>query len=316
MHFGVGLPHFRRLASTEAIVTVAQQAEALGFDSVWVSDHIVVPRSAIPRFGEVFFEPFTTLAYVAGKTQRIRLGTSVIILPYRHPLFMGKALATLDVLSGGRLIVGAAVGWLAEEFEALGIPFTERGARSDEALKVMRALWTETEPRFEGRFFRFSGIKAEPKPLQKPHPPIWIGGNSPGAFRRAAEFADAWHPSHRSVEEIAAGARQFKALAKARGRDPNSLEIVARAPLRVITNGDAPEPRPLLVGAPEQIVKDIGMYKEAGVTGFMFDTYYGNPAVNDQDLGGVLATLETFATQVRPRLKRGDGRSHRQEKDD
>ena len=303
MHFGVGLPHFRRLASTEAIVTVAQQAEALGFDSVWVSDHIVVPRSAIPRFGEVFFEPFTTLAYVAGKTRRIRLGTSVIILPYRHPLFMGKALATLDVLSGGRLIVGAAVGWLAEEFEALGIPFTERGARSDEALKVMRALWTEAEPRFEGRFFRFSGIKAEPKPLQKPHPPIWIGGNSPAAFRRAAEFAGAWHPSHRPVEEIAAGARQFKALAKARGRDPKSLEIVARAPLRVITNGDAPEPRPLLVGTPEQIVNDIGKYKEAGVTGFMFDTYYGNPAVNNQDLKGVLATLEAFSQSVRPRVQ-------------
>jgi len=303
MHFGVGLPHFRRLASTEAIVTVAQQAEALGFDSVWVSDHIVVPRSAIPRFGEVFFEPFTTLAYVAGKTRRIRLGTSVIILPYRHPLFMGKALATLDVLSGGRLIVGAAVGWLAEEFEALGIPFTERGARSDEALKVMRALWTEAEPKFEGKFFRFAGIRAEPKPLQKPHPPIWIGGNSPAAFRRAAEFADAWHPSHRPVEEIAAGARQFKALAKARGRDPKSLEIVARAPLRVITNGDVPEPRPLLVGTPEQIVNDIGKYKEAGVTGFMFDTYYGNPTVNDQDLKGVLSTLEAFANEVRPRLE-------------
>ena len=303
MHFGVGLPHFRQLASTEAIVTVAQQAEALGFDSVWVSDHIVVPRSAIPRFGEVFFEPFTTLAYVAGKTRRIRLGTSVIILPYRHPLFMGKALATLDVLSGGRLIVGAAVGWLAEEFEALGIPFTERGARSDEALKVMRALWTEAEPKFEGKFFRFAGIRAEPKPLQKPHPPIWIGGNSPAAFRRAAEFADAWHPSHRPVEEIAAGARQFKALAKARGRDPKSLEIVARAPLRVITNGDVPEPRPLLVGTPEQIVQDISKYNEAGVTGFMFDTYYGNPAVNDQDLKGVLSTLEAFANEVRPRLE-------------
>ena len=159
MHFGIGLPHFRQLASTEAIATVAQQAEALGFDSIWVSDHIVVPHSAIPRFGEVFFEPFTTLAYVAGKTQRIRLGTSVIILPYRNPLFMAKALATLDVLSGGRLIVGAAVGWPAEEFEALGIPFRERGARSDEALQVMRALWTEAEPKFDGRFFRFAGIK-------------------------------------------------------------------------------------------------------------------------------------------------------------
>ena len=127
MHFGVGLPHFRQVASTEAIAAVAERAEALGFDSVWVSDHIVIPHSAIPRFGAVFFEPFTTLAYVAGKTRRVRLGTSVIILPYRNPLFMAKALATIDVLSGGRLIVGAAVGWLAEEFEALGIPFTERG---------------------------------------------------------------------------------------------------------------------------------------------------------------------------------------------
>jgi len=315
MHFGVGLPHFRQLASADAIVTVAQQAEALGFDSVWVSDHIVVPHSAIPRFGDVFFEPFTTLAYVAGKTQRIRLGTSAIILPYRHPLFMAKALATLDVLSGGRLIVGAAVGWLAEEFDALGIPFSERGARSDEALQVMRALWTEAEPKFDGRFFRFAGIKAEPKPLQKPHPPIWIGGASPAALRRAAEFADGWHPSHRPVEEIAAGAKTLRELTKALGRDPEGLEIVARAPLRVITNGNVPDPRPLLVGTPEQIVEDIGAYRAAHVTGFMFDTYYGNPAVNDQDLRGVLATLAAFATQVRPRLKQGEARCHCQKDD-
>ena len=302
MHFGIGLPHFRQVASTEAIGTVAQAAEALGFDSVWVSDHIVVPHSAIPRFGEVFFEPFTTLAYVAGQTRRIRLGTSVIILPYRNPLFMAKALATIDVLSGGRLIVGAAVGWLAEEFEALGIPFKERGARSNEAIKVMKLLWTEADPRFEGRFFKFAGIKAEPKPLQKPHPPIWIGGSSTAALKRAAEFAEAWHPSHRPIEDIAASAMQFKALAKAQGRDPNSLQIIARAPLRVVAGRKTQESRPLLVGTPDQIVQDISKYREAGATGFMFDTFYGNPAVSDQDLPGVLATLEAFAKKVRPRL--------------
>ncbi len=302
MHFGVGLPHFRQMASAEAIVTVAQRAEALGFDSVWVTDHIVIPHSAIPRFGETFFELFATLAYVAGKTRRVRLGTSVIILPYRNPLFMAKALATIDVLSGGRLIVGAAVGWLAEEFEALGIPFKERGARSNEALKIMKLLWTETEPKFEGRFFKFAGITAEPKPLQKPHPPIWIGGSSTAALKRAAEFAEAWHPTHRPIEEIAAGAMQFKALAKAQGRDPNTLQVIVRAPLRVVAGGTAQESRPLLVGTPEQIVEDIGTYREAGVTGFMFDTFYGNPAVNDQDLPGVLATLEAFAQKVRPRL--------------
>ena len=164
----------------------------------------------------------------------------------------------------------------------------------------MRLLWTEAEPAFEGRFFRFAGIRAEPKPLQKPHPPIWIGGSSPAALRRAAEFGDAWHPSHRPIEEVAVAAKQFTALAMARGRDPNTLQIIARAPLRVVTHGKAPEPRPLLVGTPEEIVEDIGKYKEAGVTGFMFDTSYGNPAVNDQDLSGVLATLEAFAQKVRP----------------
>jgi len=302
MHLGVGLPHFGQVASAEAIVTVAQRAEALGFDSVWVTDHIVIPHSAIPRFGETFFELFATLAYVAGKTRRVRLGTSVIILPYRNPLFMAKALATIDVLSGGRLIVGAAVGWLAEEVEALGIPFKERGARSNEALKIMKLLWTEAEPQFEGRFFKFADIKAEPKPLQKPHPPIWIGGSSTAALKRAAEFAEAWHPTHRPIEEIAAGATQFKALAKARGRDPNTLQVIVRAPLRVVGNGKAQEPRPLLVGTPEQIVEGIAKYREAGVTGFMFDTFYGNPAVNDQDLPGVLATLEAFAQKVQPRL--------------
>jgi len=305
VHFGVGLPHFRHLASTEAIVTVAQQAEALAFDSVWVSDHIVVPRNAILRFGDIFFEPLATLAYVAGKTHRIRLGTSVIILPYRNPLFMAKALATIDVLSGGRLIVGAAAGWLAEEFDALGVPFGERGARSDEALRVMRVLWTEAEPTFDGRFFRFSEVRAEPKPLQKPHPPIWIGRASPAALRRVVEFGSAWHPSHQPVGAMADGARRLKELAAARGRDAESLEVVARVPLRVYTDGRPPEPRPLLVGTPDQIVEDIRVYRAAGVTGFMFDTYYGNPAVSAQGLNDVLATLEAFARQVRPRLLDG-----------
>ncbi len=143
MKFGVQLPHFGPLASGRGAVTVARRAEALGLDSVWVGDHIVYPRGLAGRFGHEFYEAVTTLAYVGASTERIRLGTAVLVLPYRNPLILAKELATLDVLSGGRLAVGVGVGWLPEEYAALGAPFGERGAATDEWLRVIRALWTE-----------------------------------------------------------------------------------------------------------------------------------------------------------------------------
>src|SRR5919199_3201946 len=185
MRFGLSLPHFQRVASPEAIQRVAQRAEQLGYDGIWVSDHIVIPVSAAERFGSMFYEPLTALGFVAACTSRVRLGTTVIILPYRNPLVTAKVLSTLDVLSGGRITAGMAVGWTEDEFKALGVPFQERGALSDEYIAAFKALWTQDKPAFQGRHVRFDNIAFEPKPVQKPHIPIWVGGNSKRAIRRA-----------------------------------------------------------------------------------------------------------------------------------
>ena len=148
MRFGLSLPHFRQVASPEVIRRVAQRAEHLGYDGIWVSDHIVIPDSAVDRFGSMFYEPLTVLGFAAACTSRVRLGTTVLILPYRNPVVTAKVLATLDVLSGGRVTAGMAVGWTEDEFKALGVPFQERGALSDEYIAAFKALWTQDKPAF------------------------------------------------------------------------------------------------------------------------------------------------------------------------
>ena len=150
MRFGLSLPHFRQVASPEVIRQVAQRAEHLGYDGIWVSDHIVIPDSAVDRFGSMFYEPLTVLGFAAACTSRVRLGTTVLILPYRNPVVTAKVLATLDVLSGGRVTAGMAVGWTEDEFKALGVPFRERGALSDEYIAAFKALWTQDKPDFSG----------------------------------------------------------------------------------------------------------------------------------------------------------------------
>ena len=182
MQFGLSLPHFWQVASPEAIRRVAQRAEHLGYDGIWVSDHIVIPESAVDRFGSVFFEPLTVLSFAAACTSTIRLGTTVLIVPYRNPLVTAKILSTLDVLSGGRVIAGLGVGWTEDEFKALGVPFHERGALSDEYIAVFKTLWTQDRPVFHGQYVHFENIAFEPKPVQQPHIPIYGGGASDAAI--------------------------------------------------------------------------------------------------------------------------------------
>jgi probable F420-dependent oxidoreductase len=205
MQFGLSLPHFWQVASPVAIRRVAQRAEQLGYEGIWVSDHIVIPDSAVDRFGSVFYEPLTVLGFAAACTSRIRLGTTVIIVPYRNPLVTAKVLSTLDVLSGGRVTAGLGVGWTEDEFKALGVPFKERGALSDEYIAVFKALWTQDKPTFRGQYMHFDNIAFEPKPVQKPHIPMWIGGNSKRAIRRAVALGDGWHPTRPLVGDVKAG---------------------------------------------------------------------------------------------------------------
>jgi probable F420-dependent oxidoreductase len=192
--FGI---NFGPCADPGVATRVARAAEAAGFESLWTGEHVVLPDPQVrpsPAAPDMpFLDPAVALAYVAAATRDVRLGTGIIILPQRNPLVLAKELASVDVLSGGRLIFGLGIGYLKPEFDALGIPFEQKGARTLDYLQAMLAMWTQEKPAYTGRFVRFAGIQAMPRPVQKPHPPIVIGGHTPAAFRRAVEHGNGWY---------------------------------------------------------------------------------------------------------------------------
>jgi len=312
MQFGVPLPTFRKVASPDAIRRVAQRAEQLGFDGIWVSDHIVIPDAESDPFargfgdatgiGGLIYEPLTVLAFAAACTSRIRLGTTVIVVPYRNPLVTAKMLSTLDVLSCGRVTAGMAVGWMEKEFNALGVPFQDRGALTDEYITAIKVLWTQQKPAFHGNHVRFENISFEPKPLQKPNIPIWIGGNSKNAIRRAVALADGWNPTRARVEDIETGVAYLKDLCGEHGRDPRSLTIAARLPLKFF-NDEVPAPRRPLLGGTQKIIDEISQYRDAGVDYIILDTFYSAAELAGETEDSILATMESFAADVMPKLR-------------
>jgi probable F420-dependent oxidoreductase len=194
VHLGVILPNFGTGSSPDGIRRVAEAAEELGFDSVWATEHVIVGPEAVDPYGRVY-APLVTLGCIAGWTERIGLGTSIVLVPLHHPMHLAKEAATLQELSGGRVTLGVGVGWHRDEFEFMGVPFEGRGRRADEAISLMRALWSG-ERDFDGRLWSFHGATFEPLP--EPQPEIWVGGSSDRAIRRALEAGDAWHPSRGS----------------------------------------------------------------------------------------------------------------------
>ncbi len=302
MKFGVMLPHFRHVASAEAIRKVTIGAEELGYDSLWVTDHIIIPNPNVERFGEIFYEPLTVLAYVAGITEKIKLGTSAMILSHRNPIVVAKIISTLDALSGGRLIITVAAGWLEKEFDVLGVPFSERGERSDEYIKIFKELWTKEEPNFKGKYFQFSKIRFEPKPIQKPHPPIWVGGNSRRGIKRAVELGNGWHPTRPTLDELIEGVRYLRELALKKGREPNGIEISVRQPLRILRGDEADVRKRPFIGTLEEIIQGIKGFIDAGVTHFMLDLFYSVPELHGENLDRMLVTMERFTNEIKPRL--------------
>jgi probable F420-dependent oxidoreductase len=207
MKYGFTVPSRGPLATPESLVAIARRGEELGYDSISLGDHILVPRAIGSEYpytetGEYpgsstgsSLEQLSVLSYLAGQTNSIRLSASVMVVPHRNPLVAAKSLATIDVLSSGRLVVGVGTGWMKEEFQALGVPpFEDRGLVTDEYIQVMKELWTNETPSFEGKYCNFKDISFLPKPIQKPHPPLWVGGESRRAMRRAAKFCDGWCP--------------------------------------------------------------------------------------------------------------------------
>jgi probable F420-dependent oxidoreductase len=207
---------------------VALAAEEVGFESIWTGEHVVMPirDNPVPIPSETpFLDSLVSLARVAALTERVRLGTGILVLPHHNPVLLAKALASLDVVSGGRLIAGFAGGYVEAEFRALGIDFHRRGAMTDDSLAAMLALWTEAAPRHEGRFARFDGIRFEPKPAQRPRPPIVVGGQAPAALARAARVADGWYGFGLTVDQCAPIVGELRQLRAATPRAADPLEI-------------------------------------------------------------------------------------------
>jgi probable F420-dependent oxidoreductase len=313
MRYGFYLPTRGQTATPEALEAMVRRAEALGFSSVVIADHIVLPveiKSAYPYTVDGVFpgqgdalEQLALMAFIAGKTSTLRLVTSVMIVPHRNPVVTAKMLATIDVLSGGRVTVGAGVGWLREEFEALGAPdFDRRGAASDEYLRIFKLLWTRSPASFEGQFCSFKAIRFMPQPVQKPHPPIWIGGHSRAALRRTARLGDGWHPvganpaASLTPVEMRALLDELYRLTEAEGRDPKSLTISYKAPLydvgRAFTGAASGARRPFS-GTTEQVAEDIRTYAGLGVSELIFD-------FRSDTLAESLERMERFATVIRP----------------
>jgi probable F420-dependent oxidoreductase len=285
-------------ATPEAIIATAVKAEALGFDAVFVNDHIVVdnaPRSA-PWTNT--FDPFVALSFIAGNTTRIDLGISVLIVPYRNPIATAKMLATLDRMSNGRLIVGIGVGWNEAEFQALGVPFHERGARTTEYLRIWQACWAPGEVSFQGRFFAFSDMHVSPKPSRQPHPPIWVGGLSDAALRRAASFGEVWQPTPMPVAELVERQTFLRQACGRIGRqNPPETRMSFRVEFSAIT-GNAVQTgvkRPIGRGTAAEVAADLLQYREvAGVDAFQIN-FHGN-----HDLGQLLQSMEHFMGDVVP----------------
>jgi probable F420-dependent oxidoreductase len=308
MQFGIGLPNLSYVDPTETLIRLAHAAQELAFDAIWVSDHVFIPYAYAPNYPysatgrlgltatDHLFDPLTTLAFLAGQVSTPRLGISVLIMPYRNPIITAKMLVTLDVLSGGRVILGAGVGWMPEEFATLGASYEHRGAVTDEYLQIFRELCTADRPAFEGQHYQMANLGFYPKPLQKPHPPIWIGGYTQAALRRAVRLGDSWHPSNLPPEALAAKAVILRQLCAAAGRDPASLTITTR--VNNVAFGDSGDgtgrPTPIS-GTAQQMIDTIKRYADAGVQHIVL-------GIRGRDAEAMLTTARRFAEEVRPKV--------------
>jgi probable F420-dependent oxidoreductase len=309
MRFGFGLPHAGAAANGPDIIRFAQRAEALGFESLWGGDHLVLPIGGTTQYPyttdgsfsrpstEGFLEPYTLLSYVAAATNTIRLGMTVIILPYRNPIVQAKMLACIDVLSGGRLTFGVGVGWLEKEFQVLQASYKDRGPVSDEYLEVIKALWTEEQPEFHGKFYDFDGITMYPKPVQQPSIPIWVGGHSRRAIRRAIRYGDCWHPTRQSPDFVQQHLPYLRQECERLGRDPRELTISLKRALHFTDIGLSGEvlsgSNNAMIGTTQQVIDDVRRCQDIGIQQLTFD--YRTGAVDE-----MLRIIEHFAAAVLP----------------
>lgn len=274
MKYGFVVPNNFGVSDPHEVARLGVRAEELGFDSVWVNHHVLNVGYVRERLGErPYHDALVMLTWLAAQTSRVRLGTSVLVLPYLHPMVLAKELATLDHLSGGRLTVGVGVGSLPEENAALGVAYDTRGAYCNEFLEVMRRLWTEERASFHGRFFDFEDLISSPKPLQQPHPPIVIGGNRPPALRRVASLGDGWHPLGVSPDGVRRRLETIRSEALAREREHVLETVQVRLDMQRVTRESAEE------------------YAAVGVSELVM-------SLNTADVGEMETAIESFAATM------------------
>jgi probable F420-dependent oxidoreductase len=253
-------------ATPESIIATAEKAEELGFDAAFVNDHIIVDGLPGSAPWTNTYDPLVALSFIAANTTRIGLGVSVLIVPYRNPIATAKMLATIDRMSRGRLIAGVGAGWNEAEFKALGVPFHERGARTTEYLRIWQGCWAPGKVSFAGRFLAFADMHVSPKPLQQPHPPIWVGGSSDAALRRAATFAEVWQPTPTPVTELVERQASLRKACDRIGRQqPPETRMSFRVEFSPISGNAPPSGSELPIGhgTPAEVAADLLRYRRS-----------------------------------------------------
>ena len=288
----------------EYLQQIARVLEDSGYDSIWLADRTVYPVDLMALYpdrwgpgqadpqGQNVIEPLTSMSFVAGCTKTLKLGFSVLILPLRHPVMNAKMISTLDVLSGGRVIFGAGIGWMPEEFEGMSADFHTRGRVTDEHIEMFKTLCGEDGATYQGEHFQVSGKTFYPKPIQKPHPPIWIAGNSRAAIRRAVRHGDGWFPIGLRVEELLEGKETLREICERDGRDPDSVTLALSLSLRMGRSVSSPDGnRQPLSGAMLQISDDVRRYEDSGLDHLVFSVSIADPNI-------ALDSIKRFADEI------------------
>ena len=310
MEIGISIP---RLPDAQGLKRYVERAEELGFESVLAGDHIVLPTDGTNQYpytsdgsfsrptDEPFLETMTLLGYLAACTSRIKLGSTVVILPYRNPVVQAKMFASLDVLTNGRIICGVGVGWLEKEFEILGLDYHQRGAMTNEFLEIMQELWTQPNPEYHGKYYRFDGIKFEPKPVQQSGIPIWVGGHTKAALRRTAKYGSCWHTSRQTPDFVAENLPYLRERIEKEGRDQSAVTVSLKRSLHFtdigMNEGNYVRSGGSLVATTGEVLEDLHICQEIGINQLTFD-------FRVESLPDCIKVMEHLADTVLPAARR------------
>ncbi|MFH8349748.1 LLM class F420-dependent oxidoreductase [Streptomyces sp. NPDC018045] len=299
MKIGINILNYGADTTPESIETWVRGAEDLGYHLAMISDHVTLPPEVTGAFPPPFYDPFTTLAWLAGRTSTIELGTTVVVLPYRHPLQTARVTANLDRFSGGRLVFGVGIGWSQQEYAALGIDYASRGRITDEYLACIKEHWTQPVVSFQGEHVAYTDITTGPAPVRDPHPPVWVGGLSDAALRRAGRFGDAWHPYTLGADAIRERLPVLEAAAEAAGRPTPA--VTPRIALHLTERPVESESRLPGHGTVDQVRADLEALAELDVPYVVLDTFlssYAGPVPPEESPRHDLAQLETAAERI------------------